>query len=81
MEVYLGKNRTWVTTNKTTHATVKHLTIKVGHKYQWHIDNFFSSTDLFDDLTKQKINYCRPVTQEKGNAMWYVTTKWSTETR
>jgi hypothetical protein len=32
-----------------------------GHGYKLYMDNFFSSPDLFDDLTKQKINCCRPV--------------------
>ena len=58
MEVYLGKDKKSAMTDMTvTHATVKQLTRRVqwrGHKL--HMDNYFSSPDLYNDLTKQKIN-------------------------
>jgi hypothetical protein len=63
MKVYLGKDRQRVTQDLTaTHATVKELTRRVeglGHKL--YMDNFFTSPDLFDDLTKCKINCCGTV--------------------
>jgi hypothetical protein len=38
-----------------THATVTLLTRKVeGRGHKLYMDNFFSSPDLFDDLTKKK---------------------------
>jgi hypothetical protein len=63
MDMYLGKNRTRSTADMTaTRATVRHLTRKVeGHGYKPYMDNFFSSPDLFDDLTKRKISCCRTV--------------------
>ena len=63
MEVYLGKDKKSAMTDMTvTHATVKQLTRRVqwrGHKL--HMDNYFSSPDLYNDLTKQKINCCGTV--------------------
>jgi hypothetical protein len=63
MEVYLGKDRQRATTDMTaTHATVKQMTRKIqgcGHKL--YMDNYFSSPDLYRDLTKQKINCCGTV--------------------
>jgi hypothetical protein len=58
MDVYLGMNRTSSTADMTaTHATVRHFTRKVeGHGHKLYTDNLFSSPDLFDDLTKRKIN-------------------------
>jgi hypothetical protein len=62
MEVYLGKDRTRATTDMTTHAIVKHLMKNVEvHGYERYVDNVFSSPDLFDDLTKQKISCCGTV--------------------
>jgi hypothetical protein len=53
MEVYLGKDRKRATTHMTvTHATVKQRTRRVqrrGHKL--YMDNYFSSPDLYNDLT------------------------------
>jgi hypothetical protein len=61
--VYHGKNRICSTADMTvTHATVRHLTRKVeGHRHKLYMDNFFSSPDLFDDLTERKINCCGTV--------------------
>jgi hypothetical protein len=45
-----------------THATVTHLTCRVkglGHKIL--MENFFSSTRLFDDCNRCKINSCGTV--------------------
>jgi hypothetical protein len=63
MEVYLGKDRQRATTDMTvTHATVKQLTRKVkGHGHKLYMDNYFSSPDLYNDLTKHKINCCGTV--------------------
>jgi hypothetical protein len=63
MEVYLGKDRQCATTDMTaTHATVKQLTRSVkGHGHKLYMDNYFSSTDLYNDLTRQKINCCSTV--------------------
>ena len=68
MKVYLGKNEQLTSQHLTApHAIVRELTRKVegcGHKL--YMDNFFSSPDLFDDLTKKKINCCgtvRPCTK------------------
>jgi hypothetical protein len=63
MEVNLGKDRTRVTADMTaTRAIVKRLTRKVeGYGHKLYMDNFFSSPDLFDDLTKKKINCCGTV--------------------
>jgi hypothetical protein len=63
MKVYLGKDRQHVTQDMTaTHATMKELTGRVegpGHNLCMH--KFFLSSDLFDDLTKSKINCCGTV--------------------
>ena len=52
LKVYLGKNRQRVAPHLTaTHAIVTKLTRKMkgcGHKL--YIDNYFSSSNLFDDL-------------------------------
>jgi ribosomal protein L21E len=63
MEVYLGKDRKRVITDMTvTHATVKQLTRRVqGRGHKLYMDNYFSSPDLYNDLTKQKINCCGTV--------------------
>jgi hypothetical protein len=59
MEVYLGKDRIRATADMTAiHATVKQLSRKVkecGHKF--YMDNNYSSSDLYSDLTEEKINY------------------------
>jgi len=45
-----------------THATVRHLTCRVeGLRHKIFMDNFFSSSRLFDDLDKRKINSCGTV--------------------
>jgi len=63
MRVYLGRDSHSTTDDMTaTHVTVRHLTSRVeglGHKIFMH--NFFSSTRLFDDLDRCKINSCRTV--------------------
>jgi hypothetical protein len=51
MEVCLGKDRTQATADMTTHTIVKRLTRKIGHGHKLYMD-FFSSPDLFDNLTK-----------------------------
>jgi hypothetical protein len=62
MEGYLGKNRQNPTkTITTTHATTvcEVLTGRVegvGHKL--YMDNFFSSSNIFDDLYTRGINCC-----------------------
>jgi hypothetical protein len=63
MDVYLGKKGTRSTADMTaTHTTVRHLTRKVErHGHKLYVDNFFSSPDLFNDLTKRKINCCGTV--------------------
>jgi hypothetical protein len=60
MEVYSGKDRKRTTTDITvTHATVIQLTRSVqGHGHKLYTDDYFSSPDLYNDLTKQKINCC-----------------------
>jgi len=63
MKVYLRKNRKHTAQHVTaTHATVTALIRKVeerGHKL--HVDNFFSSPELFDDLGNKKIYCCGTV--------------------
>jgi hypothetical protein len=63
MDIYLRKDRTCATRDMTaTHVTVKQSTKNVeGHEHKLYMDNFFSSPDLFNDLTKQKINCCGKV--------------------
>jgi hypothetical protein len=53
MEVYLGKDKTPVTIDMTTHTTVKRLTKKLGHGHLLYTDNFFSSPDLSDETENQ----------------------------
>jgi len=63
MRVYLSRDSHSATDDMTaTHATVRNLTSRVeglGHKI--FMDNFFSSTRLFDDLERRNINSCRTV--------------------
>jgi hypothetical protein len=78
MEVCLGKDRTRATADMTTHATVKRFTRKVeGHGHKLYMDNFFSSPDLSDDLTKEKI-YCCGTGQPKRKGMPHDMTKQTT---
>jgi hypothetical protein len=80
MKAYLEKDRQCVTQDITaTHATVKDLTRRVeGRGLKLYMDNFFSSPDLFDNLTKKKINCygtVRPnrkgMPQDLGQKIWY----------
>jgi hypothetical protein len=69
MEVYLGKDRKRAMMDMTvTHATVKQLTRVKGHGHKLYMDNYFSSPDLYSDLTKQKINCCGTM-QPNGKGM------------
>ena len=69
MEVYLGKDRKCAMMDMTvTHATVKQLTRVKGHGHKLYMDNYFSSPDLYSDLTKQKINCCGTM-QPNGKGM------------
>jgi hypothetical protein len=63
MQVYLGKDRTQVTADMTaTHPIVKRLTRLIeGYGREVYMDSFFSSSDLFDDMTKRKISCCGTV--------------------
>jgi hypothetical protein len=72
MDVYLGKNRTCSTADMTvTNMTVRHLTRKVeGHGHKLYMDNFFSSLDLFNYLTKRKINCCGTVRPNRKGMPW-----------
>ena len=60
MKVYLTKDRQRTAQHVTaTHATVTELTRKIeGRRHKLYTGNFFSSTELFDDLVKKQI-YCR----------------------
>jgi hypothetical protein len=82
MEVYLGNDKTHPTADMTTHATVKRFTKKKkvkGHGHSLYMD-FFSSPDLSDNLTKQKIDCCGTV-QSKRKGMPHDMTKQTTEMR
>lgn len=63
MKVCLGKDKKCADKDLTdTHAMGRDLCRSVqgvGHKL--YMDNFFSSPDLFDDLTRKKISSCRTV--------------------
>ena len=63
MSVYLGKDRQRTAQHVTaTHATVTELTRKIeGHGHKLYMDNFFSSPELFDDLTNKQIYFCGTV--------------------
>ena len=54
MEVYSGKDRKRATIDMTvTHATVKQLIRSVqGRGHKLYMDDYFSSPDLYNDLTK-----------------------------
>jgi hypothetical protein len=63
MKVYLGRDDQPTPRHlRAPHATVRELTRKVrGRGHKLYMDNFFSSPDLFDELTKKKINCCGTV--------------------
>jgi len=62
MKVYLGKHRQRTAQHVTaTHATVTELTRKIGRGHKLFMDNFFSSSELFDDLVKKQIYCCGTV--------------------
>lgn len=64
MTVYLGKDRKGVTASMTlTHATVTELTTWTGNvRCNICTNNFYSSTDLFDNVHTKTINCCCTVT-------------------
>jgi hypothetical protein len=57
------EERNQATTDITaTHATVKQMTrIEKGRDHKSHMDNKFSSPDLYNDLTELNINCCGTV--------------------
>ena len=63
MEVCMGKYRQHTAQHVTaTHATVTELTRKIeGRGHNLYMDSFFSSPELFDDLTKKQIYCCGTV--------------------
>jgi len=62
MNMYLGKDGKHATLSMTaTHATVTGLMARTEHEYKLYMDNFFSSTALFDDLYTKTINCCGTV--------------------
>ena len=63
MKVYLGKDRQRTAQHVTaTHVTVTELTRKIeGRGHKLYMDNFFSSSELFDDLVKKQIYCCGTV--------------------
>ena len=68
IKLYLGEDEQLTSQHLTAqHATVRELTKKVeGRGHKLYMDSFFSSPDLFDELTKKKINCCgtaRPSTK------------------
>ena len=67
MSVYLGKQRLLATQEiSATHGTVVELVRRVeglGHKL--YMDNYFSSSALFDDLFGRKINCCQAVRNDR----------------
>ena len=67
MKVYLGKERQRTAQHATaTHETVTELTRKIeGHGHKLYMDNFFSSTELFNDLAKKQIYCCGTVRLNK----------------
>jgi hypothetical protein len=60
MSVYLGRNKKFaIATMTTTHTAVSGLTTRsenLGHKL--YKDNFFSSSDLYDDSHTKAVNCC-----------------------
>jgi hypothetical protein len=63
MVVYFGKDSKWATKDITaSHATIKQLILRVkGHGHKLQMDNYFSSPDLHNNLTEQKLNCCTTV--------------------
>ena len=68
MNAYLVKDRQRVAQHLTaTHATVTNLTRSVeGFGNKLYMDNFFSSPELFDDLSRKKISCCGTLRHRKG---------------
>ena len=57
MEVNLAKDRKRATTNMTViHATMKQMIRVKGHGRKLYMDNYFSSPDLYNEITAEKIN-------------------------
>jgi len=63
IKVYPGKDRQRTAQQvAATHVTVTELTRKIkGHGHKLYMDNFFSTPELFDDLTKKQIYCCGTV--------------------
>jgi len=63
MKVYMGKDRQRTAQHVTaTHATVTELTRKIeGRGHKLYMDNFFSSSELSDDLVRRHLLlwYCQ----------------------
>jgi hypothetical protein len=58
MRVYLEDRQRTAQRVTASHATVTELIRKIeGHGHKLHMDSFFSSPELFDDLVKKQI-YC-----------------------
>jgi hypothetical protein len=70
MVLYFGKDRKWATKDITaSHVTVKQLTRRVkGHGHKLQMDNYFSSPDLHNNLTGQKLN-CRSTVRSNCKGM------------
>jgi hypothetical protein len=66
-------------THTHTHTKERERERVKGHGHSLYTDNFFSSPDLPDDLTKQKINCCGTV-QTKRKGMPHDMTKQTAET-
>jgi hypothetical protein len=66
MVVYLGKDRTRVRrydrNKKLKHSTEK----EEGHGCKLHMDILFLSPDIFNDLTKMKLNCCGAVRHKRN---------------
>jgi hypothetical protein len=62
MNMYSDKDGKCATPSMTvTHAIVTGLAARIEHGYKLHMDSFFSSTALFDNLYTKTINCCRTV--------------------